>query len=49
MNRENVRAPLRSIANTEFHSSGADIDRVGRTTFGMSTPVPREAIAILKG
>ncbi len=31
MNQENVRAPLRSIANTEFHASGADIDSLSET------------------
>jgi hypothetical protein len=34
MNQENVRAPLRSIANTEFHSSGADIDSLSETLRG---------------
>ena len=30
MNRENTRAPFRSIANHEFHSTGDDVDDVGR-------------------
>ena len=30
MNRDNVLSPARSIANTEFHASGEEIDRVGR-------------------
>jgi Fe-S-cluster-containing hydrogenase component 2 len=44
MNRENVRAPLRSIANTEFHSSGADIDRVGRSIVEMLTKIGIRAL-----
>jgi ferredoxin len=30
MNRENTRAPFRSVANHEFHSTGDDVDDVGR-------------------
>lgn len=44
MNRENVRAPLRSIANTEFHSSGADIDRVGRAIVETLTKIGIRAL-----
>ncbi len=31
MNRDNLLSPARSIANTEFHASGEEIDRVGRS------------------
>ena len=44
MNQENVRAPLRSIANTEFHSSGADIDRVGRSIVETLTKIGIRAL-----
>jgi Fe-S-cluster-containing hydrogenase component 2 len=44
MNRENVRTPLRSIANTEFHSSGADIDRVGRAIVETLTKIGIRAL-----
>src|SRR5690348_2418218 len=30
MNRGNVRAPQRSLANTEFHQTGDEIDHVAR-------------------
>jgi ferredoxin len=30
MNRELIRSPLRSVANHEFHSTGDDVDDVGR-------------------
>lgn len=44
MNTENVRAPLRSIANTEFHASGADIDRVGRSIVETLTKIGIRAL-----
>jgi Fe-S-cluster-containing hydrogenase component 2 len=44
MNQDNVRAPLRSIANTEFHSSGADIDRVGRAIVNTLTEIGIRAL-----
>lgn len=30
MNRESIRTPARSVANLEFHSTGHDVDEVGR-------------------
>jgi Fe-S-cluster-containing hydrogenase component 2 len=44
MNQENVRAPLRSIANTEFHASGEDINQVGRTIVETLTKIGIRAL-----
>ncbi len=44
MNRENVRAPLRSIANTEFHASGEDINHVGRAIVETLTQIGIRAL-----
>ncbi|MBW4644546.1 MAG: SCP2 sterol-binding domain-containing protein [Goleter apudmare HA4340-LM2] len=30
MNRENVRSPARSVANVEFHTTGEEVNQVGR-------------------
>lgn len=48
MNQENVQTPLRSIANTEFHASGEEINHVGRaiverlTAIGIGAGVLRQ-------
>jgi Fe-S-cluster-containing hydrogenase component 2 len=44
MNQESVRAPLRSIANTEFHACGEDIDLVGREIVRKLTEIGIRAI-----
>lgn len=37
MHKENVRAPFRSIANHEFHSTGDDVNDIGRHVAAMLT------------
>lgn len=44
MNQENVRTPLRSIANTEFHASGEEINHVGRAIVERLTAIGIRAL-----
>jgi Fe-S-cluster-containing hydrogenase component 2 len=44
MNRDNVLSPARSIANTEFHASGEEIDRVGRSIVERLTQIGIRAL-----
>ncbi len=44
MNRDHILSPARSIANTEFHASGEEIDRVGRAIVEKLTQIGIRAL-----
>ena len=49
MNRENIRAPQRSLANLEFHHTGEDVNEVGRKIVRACEEIGVRAVNVTMG
>lgn len=49
MNRENIRAPMRSLANLEFHHTGDEVNEVGRRIVRALEPRGIRALNVTMG